>query len=106
MKISVLPGIDYFALGAPNSLCYQLTLVRENKHFPSLHKWVNGYKRDEVIFQQVSDAGPGEGLHALVNPEEGLQQPHRSQKVLQEDGRKAAKKWIAATLLLTKLETI
>lgn len=53
-----------------------------------------------------SPTGSGEGLHTVVNPEEGLQQPHGSQEVLQADGRKAAKKWIAATLLLTKLETI
>lgn len=62
----------------------------------------------EVIFQKVTGrnerrfepsfpgTASGECLYALVNPEEDLKQPYRN----------AAKRWIAATLLLTKLETI
>lgn len=75
-----------------SSLCYRLTLLRENKHFPWLHKWTHRCKRNEVIFQKVTSRNEGKSEPSfpgtapgepLDNPEEGLKQPHEMQ---QRDG--------------------
>lgn len=57
-----------------SSLCYRLTLLRENKHFPWLHKCTHRCKRDEVISQKVTDRNEGKSgsfpslAQPLVNP--------------------------------------
>lgn len=103
MKISSLPDIDYFAFGA---LCAidspsqgRISIFLSYTNGETGVKEMKSFLRKsptETLEPSFPGAAAGEGLRALLSPEEGLKQPYRH----------AAKRWMAATLLLTKLETI